>query len=649
MLGATFKSYGGITLPADRYLVKFDPQDNRTFQVSTSALLVERGPRAPIYSSQRLRARTLQLGVKVIDAANASTLTDDLLRAFDTAANQTARLIVADAAGRDWYADAKVTEHKLESGLHQISLLAPDGIWISDDEVQAAAWNIASSPDSEVFTVAGTHPAKPVIAVTPTALRSGGFAYRRFVTIYNRSEADFVDYPIELTGGLNSAALVSAGKLQADGDDLRVYVDGKQAPRWLADMNTTSTKVWVNLDLSPAVSLLLEGALGTGALSLLHFEATKASRNALKDLPRRGLLLIDSELFSYTDVDATNYTVSGVKRAVKWTAPAAHADGASVRWIEHDIRLVYGNSIIAAPTQSDKSRPMLNLGASSNTSWDFDEFAAFQVPTPETPNKRSGQWVPARHTSTGGLSGPYTGNRGAETVPATELGLHGVGWTQGSQPRAEQYELDWSIRQPAGVTAVAMDGEKYRAGALWAAKALLQASENGRIWIDTAQNISSPGSASTWTAWSTNGSLGATYYELRLRLEGTLAAAAGVQVYVEAENVTLTLDSAQTPSVSLGSEQADTYQLEFTLTNQTSGESFSVDFPMQLGEAVTIDCENKTIRHQDQGDIFPALNLERPQSEWMTLTPGSNTLEFKESGLVAVTVELSWHERDGGL
>ncbi len=649
MLGAIFKSYGGVTLPADRYLVKFEPQDNRHIQISSSPALVERGARAPVYASHQLRARSLLLGIKVIDEANLTALTDALLRAFDTAGNQTARLLVSDGAARDWFVDAKVTEHVLEGGIHRISLLAPDGIWTSGDEVQSGVWNIASSPETEVFTVGGTHPAKPVIVVTPTTSRAGGFAYRRFITIYNRIDADFVDYPLEISGGFNTAALVSAGKLQADGDDLRIYVDGKQVPRWLAGINTSSTKVWINLDLSPAVSLVLEGALGTGTLSQLVFEAGRASLNALKALPRRGLLLIGSELFAYTDVEVEDYKVTGVNRAVKWTTAASHADGSSVYWIEHDIRLVYGNALISAPNQSDKAKPMLNLSTSSNTWWDFDEFAAFQVSTPETPNKRTAQWAPAVHRSTGGLSGAYTGNRGAQAVPATELGLHGAGWAQGSQPRAEKYELDWSIHQPAGLTAVAMDGEKYRAGALWAAKELLQVSENGKIWIDTAQTISSPSSAATWTAWNTTGALGATYSELRLRFEGTLAAAAGVHVYVEAENVTLTLDSGQTPSVSLGSEQADTYQLEFTLSNQTTGESFSVDFPILLGEAISIDCENKTIRHEDEGDIFPALSLEQPQSEWMTLAPGSNTLQFKESGLVAVTVALSWHERDGGL
>lgn len=648
-MGATFKSYGGTALPPDRYLVKLEPQDKRGLQVSSALLLVARGARPPVYASQRIAERALQLSVRLIDAANAAALTEVLLRTFDTAANTTASLLVCDAAGREWYAEAKVNEHLLENGAHTITLVAPDGVWISAAEVEAAPWAIAASPATQILTTGGTRPARPLIQVTPTALRSAGFAYRRFVTVYNRGDADFVDYPLELTGGLDTAALVSAAKLQADGDDLRVYLNGKQAPRWLAGMNTSATQVWINLDLSPALSLVLDGALGTGDLSHLPFEATKASRTALRALPPRGLLLIDSELFAYRQVDVNQHRVSGMRRAVKWTSAAAHASGAAVHWIEHDIRLVYGDASAGAPTQSDKSKPMLDLGASTNTSWVFAEFAAFQVSTPQAPNKRSAQWAPAVHRSTGGLSAAYTGDRGAEANPATELGLHATGWLQGSQPRSEKYELDWSIHQPAGITAVAMDGEKYRAGSQWAAKALLQVSANGKLWIDTAQSIASPASAATWTAWSIGGALGATYSELRLRLEGTLAAATGAQLFLEAENVTLTLDSAGTPSVSLGAENSDTYQLEFTLSNQTTGETLSVDFPMQLGETISIDCENKTIRHEDEGDIFPALSLPRPQSEWLTLAPGDNLLEFQESGLVAVTVNLTWRERAGGL
>lgn len=62
-------------------------------------------------------------------------------------------------------------------------------------------------------------------------------------------------YPVEISGGLDTAALVAAGKMQADGSDLVVRVEGKEVSRWLAGMNTPSTKVWINLHLSSKAPL----------------------------------------------------------------------------------------------------------------------------------------------------------------------------------------------------------------------------------------------------------------------------------------------------------------------------------------------------------------------------------------------------------
>lgn len=647
MLGAIFKSYGGVLFPADRFAVTLDGGDKRELQVSASTVLVERGARAPAYASQRRRERRLLLAVRVIDSANAAVLTAELLRAFDAARNALAPLLVADAVGREWTLAAKVSEHLFAAGEHRITLLAPDGIWTAEAE-SSETWNPTGSPSSRLVTAGGTHPARPVFTVTPAALRSGGFTYRRFVTIYNGTERAFPNYPLELTGGLDTAALVSSGKLQADVDDLRVVVDGKQAPRWLANMNASNTKVWINLDLSPRIELALAAALSTGALSELEFTAGSETRRALRKLPAAGCLLIDSELFTYTSVDAENYTVGGVTRAAKWSSAASHSAGATVRWIEHDIRLAYGNASIAAPVQGSAEQPMFELDDSTNTAWVYEKF--MQGLDPQNPvYHRTGSWVAGVLESTGGESGVYTGNRGAHAHQATEMGLHAAVWTQGNRPRAERYVLEWGLQHPAGVSSVAMDGEKYRSSSQWAVKSLLQMSENGRLWADSALTVATPGSASAWTAWSFSGALGATYRSLRFLLSGNLAGIAGREIFIEIKNTTLTLDSSAVPKVSLGAEQASTYELDFRIRSATTGEWFALNFPIKFGQAVRLDCETKTATSlEDNADIFRALDVP-VQNEWLTFEPGANTLIFTEAGAADVDIAIAWRERLGGI
>ena len=649
MHGATFKSYNSNTLPTADYTVSFALVDNPQFQVMTTPVLVDRGFRAPAYATQRRSERYFVMTVKVIDTVNIVSLTGDLLNYFDAADDNIYKLIVTDSAARDWYVYAKVTGNvALGNGIHKITFMAPDGIWYSDDTV-TYNWNPLTSPDSEVIsTVGGTHPARPKFTVTPATLRTGGASYRRFVIVRNQTTRGFPNYPVSLTGtGLDTAALVTAGKMQADGDDLRVQVNGKQKVRYLGGINTTTTKVWINLDLSPKVELVTEGALGAGALTEIEFEATATQRIALRKLPTRGILQIENELFTYTAVDVTNYKVTGVSRAAYWTTAATHVDASTAYWIEHAIVMTYGNSTALSPGYGTAEEPIFSLTSSNNTSWVYASFMQ-GISADQSIPRRTGSWGGEVIASTGGESGIYTGNRGAQPRLATEMGLFASFFYRGNRAQSERYILAWNIYHPAGVTTVNMDGEKYRGSTQWATKAMIQTSDNGRLWDDSALTIATPASASTWTAWNFNTSLGATYNYVRLLLSGTLAAVSDRTIYVEVENCTLTLDSANTPSVTLNAEQASSYELDFRIRSSTTGEMFSFNYTIKFGQAVEIDCEEKTVTYlENNANVYKGLDVP-VQSEWITLVPGSNTLVFTESGLADVDIAVTWRDRDGG-
>lgn len=77
-------------------------------------------------------------------------------------------------------------------------------------------------------------------------------------TITNIGTEPLRNQPYQL-GPINTAALVTAGQLQADGDDLRIYCEGKELRRNLIAINTPATFVWVVLpDIMPGQAVTLD-------------------------------------------------------------------------------------------------------------------------------------------------------------------------------------------------------------------------------------------------------------------------------------------------------------------------------------------------------------------------------------------------------
>ncbi len=81
-----------------------------------------------------------------------------------------------------------------------------------------------------------------------------GWSYRKPVTITEQSGSDLIDYQVKVV--VDTASLVSAGKMNADGSDIR-FTDSDGATLlnfWIEDgtMNTTTTNIWVKVPSIPA-------------------------------------------------------------------------------------------------------------------------------------------------------------------------------------------------------------------------------------------------------------------------------------------------------------------------------------------------------------------------------------------------------------
>lgn len=103
-------------------------------------------------------------------------------------------------------------------------------------------------------------------------------SYSMNIDISEQASVSLTNYQVELT--INTNALTQVGKMNNDGSDMRFYSDScltTQIPFWIeSGMNTTSTKVWVNVPSIPAntVTSIFMGYGDPSATSASNFATT---------------------------------------------------------------------------------------------------------------------------------------------------------------------------------------------------------------------------------------------------------------------------------------------------------------------------------------------------------------------------------------
>lgn len=436
-------------------------------------------------------------------------------------------------------------------------------------------------------------------------------------------------------------AVIYQSKLMANGYDIRVMVDGVEVPRWISGLNTANTKVWINVSLKPKQeTALITQISDSGTLTTITFD--KKSNTFLKSIaPVNGRVLIDSEVFTYTAVNTSKYQLTGVTPAAKGTSRAVHAVGATVRWLEHDIWLLYSNSAAEDPDQNDEKEPVFNQATSTNTSWDYDNFA-------DVDQLRTGSWKPSVIHSSGKKSEAYRDNQGADAETATELGMKGLCYQANGVWKAESFEVEWRLDHPMGITHVTSSGEKYMHAASWPNQCNLEKLITARRkakWIGQWTQAK-PTTKQTWEAWTKSAqSLSGTFRNIRFVLGGSISASANNEVDFEVGDVTLTLDSTREPGGGLLAED-NNYYIDALITNNTTAEWIRLTYLMYLDEKITIDCENKTVLHEDGTNAGGALTFSSVRAQWLDLSPGSNTLQFDDTGTSAVTFVIKHRDRN---
>jgi Tfp pilus assembly protein PilV len=86
--------------------------------------------------------------------------------------------------------------------------------------------------------------------------------YRLPISISNSTGAALTNYPVRLV--INTAALISAGKMKADCSDIRIAIGTTAIPFWLENgtCNTTTTNVWINVASLPTSGISVNAYYG---------------------------------------------------------------------------------------------------------------------------------------------------------------------------------------------------------------------------------------------------------------------------------------------------------------------------------------------------------------------------------------------------
>lgn len=614
-------------------------------------VFVERADDFPLYAGLRLKEREFTVVIHVVAGT-----TDALKTLFDTTDKTEKKLLVTDSAdSKAWYVYAVPVAFSVggrpDSRIVTVKLSVADSIWRNNTPT-TEDWTVAVSGGTNAWTVGGTKYAIPVITLTPKIARTEGFDYKRWTAIYNQTTRQFTSYPVNvLSGNIDHATLVGAGKAQADGDDWRWYNNGAEVfDKWVGGggYNSATLRTWANINVAPQIKMTLgTGIAGAGAITTIDLQTTSANNLALRRLATQDnkVLYIGTEAFAYTAVDLFLYRVTGVTRSIKDTSAGAHSVGDSVYWLQDDPYLCYADSALTAPTADDNTKPILDLTNSTNTSWVYTDYYSKGT-------QRTAMWAPALISSTNAKFSPTpSGNYGA--TEATNTDFSAVASVMGMSIKAafvtywrsEAAEVEWRIYIPSGVTTVSTSGKKMRVSSSWPATAALQKSTDGLNWT-TVWNEDTPSTTNTWEALASHASvaLGATYQYLRYVFHGSVAGSASNAAHFEVDSITLTLDSAAIPSITLGAESSG-YLVDATVKNDTTGDYIKIKYPAATATDIVIDCDNKTVTLADGTNMRAALTLSSIRKEWMTLTPGSNTISLTEAGLAEMDVDFTYSER----
>ncbi len=202
---------------------------------------------------------------------------------------------------------------------------------------------------------------------------STGWVYRRRIFMFNRSDQPLaspngaIGYPfLLLDGNWDHAALVTAGKSLASGDDVLATVDGAETNRQVDAWNTSTTKLWSPIFFPPKRS----GSFGPSGLpnNGTTIAVQPVSTN-ISNWPSSGFVgsSADAEILYYSSRD--DWNLYDLHRAQLGTSYESWGAGSIAYPLMHDVQLLYGYLGAGSVSQFDQStdlQPIIDMANSTN-------------------------------------------------------------------------------------------------------------------------------------------------------------------------------------------------------------------------------------------------------------------------------------------
>lgn len=591
-------------------------------------------------------SRTIPVAVEVVNYANRNSLSAILKNWLKPGVSGNLVVTFTDVSA-DYQLTARVQSVVSDKfpGRYTVILQSAESAWRAVT-ASTDTWTVDASGEKKTISVGGYVDTRLITAITPTGAASSGYSYQQLYQLVGVPGVDFGKRPWSIA--LDTATLVSAGKMQADCDDLRVFINDVEVKRWIADANTSSTKAWFNVTISPGFSLDLKTAIGSNTtIGEIEFKITTNNQSAIYKMPNSGIVYHGTEWIQYSGKDWKTCRLAVVARGALGTTKQAHNAADVFKWVQNVVYIVYGNASAVSPssldTEYDNDKPVFDLSTSDNTKWAYTASSKFYDHDKPT---RPGSWV--KYISTpyakyGDLSGLYDFKEDA-TSGDTAGGLKIGSFQYAGKWYGGNATLWWYLQSPVGIRVVSATGQKYRNGTAFPV-AQLQGlyGANGKwygVWTEA-----SPVNGSTWTAWTHNNqAISWNPVGVGFSFIGSSGKTASELTAFEALTVTVEFVSANLPVGALLGE-AGNYPLKITITNNTTGDIVYIEYPMKVNKTFALDGETYTASY-DGVNAHGAVNLDDDSRDvWIALNPGNNELQIDCDDIGTLSVALSWYAR----
>jgi len=229
---------------------------------------------AVLAGTYTVEKRNLDLHIRVLDYANRKALREQLMLWFKRGTR--GLLVGRFDDGADYQMDCQVgaaLEQSVDDSMVFIAHLESGATAWRAVTADTDTWSPSGASSNKVITVGGTDETMLSISLTSVTAPAGVYLYQNIAQLINTPGIAHGLKACCIV--LDTAALVTAGKVKADLSDLRIIDAGVSLPRYISDANTDHTHIWfvVNmaagqtLTLNPGVAQI-ETATATGTITL---------------------------------------------------------------------------------------------------------------------------------------------------------------------------------------------------------------------------------------------------------------------------------------------------------------------------------------------------------------------------------------------